>query len=315
MDLTLFLQRIFDATFNGGIYASLALALIIIYRVTGRFNFAQGEMATFAAYISFLLLAGPTPFLTGSGIIGVIPGVPWPIPLAIVGAVIFGLMSGALTELLLIRKLEHAPEIASVNVTIGMLLAINALTAQFWGTGGRVYPAVFPAGGDDYIGIGGARLRYTSIGVWLTLLVLVALLGVLIHRTKAGLAFRAVSIDRNSAELHGINVSRTLAAGWALAAGIGALAASLSANAVLLEPSMMLRVLVFAFAAATLGGLDSPKGAIVGGFLIALIQTLVPAYVPFIGFELSLLPAIVLMLLVLLIRPAGLFGTKPVERV
>ena len=272
-------------------------------------------MATFAAFVSFLLLTGPTPFLRGGGIVDLIPGVPWPIPLAVLGAVLFGIISGAATERIIIRRLERKPDIASVNVTIGLLLTLNALTAELWGTGGRFYPAVFPAGADDHLLIGGARLRFTSIGVWLTLLVLVLLLVFLMQRTRQGLAFRAMSINRESAELHGINIGRTLAAGWALAAGIGALAATLSANSVLLEPSMMLRVLVFSLAAATLGGLDSPKGAVVGGLLIALSQSLVPAYVPFIGFELSLLPAIVVMLLVLLIRPAGLFGTERVERV
>ena len=103
--------------------------------------------------------------------------------------------------------------------------------------------------------------------------------------------------------------------GWALAAALGALAATMSANLVLLEPNMMLRVLVFSFAAATLGGLDSPKGALVGGVIIGLSQTLIPAYVPFIGFELSVLPALVVMTAVLLVRPAGLFGTRRIERV
>jgi branched-chain amino acid transport system permease protein len=315
VDLTLLLQRLFDAVFNGGIYASLALALVIIYRATGRFNFAQGEMATFAAFVSFLLLTGPRPFLRGGSVVGLIPGVPWPIPLAVLGAVLFGIVSGAATERILIRRLERKPDIASVNVTIGLLLTLNALTAELWGTGGRFFPAVFPAGPDDHLLIGGARLRFTSIGVWLTLLILVLLLVLLMQRTKPGLAFRAMSTNRASAELHGINIGRTLAAGWALAAGIGALAATLSANSVLLEPSMMLRVLIFSLAAATLGGLDSPKGAVVGGMIVALSQTLVPAYVPFVGNELSLLPAVIMMLLVLLIRPAGLFGTEQVERV
>ena len=103
--------------------------------------------------------------------------------------------------------------------------------------------------------------------------------------------------------------------GWALAAGFGALAACICANSVLLEPNMMLRVLVYAFAAATLGGLDSPKGALVGGVIVGLSQTLIPAYVPFIGFELSVLPVLIAMTVVLLVRPAGLYGTKRIERV
>ena len=314
MDTVLLLQRIFDALFNSAIYSSLALALVIIFRSTGLLNFAQGEMATFAAYVAFVLLAGPTPRLTGGGLAGLIPGVPLSIPLAIAGAVIFGIATGAVTDRALIRPLRDAPELAMVNVTIGMLLAINSLTAQWWGTLGRFFPPVFPTGPDEYVGIFG-RLRYNTIGTWAVLISLLILLGLMLKYTRAGLAFRAVSINRESAELNGVPVGRTLMYGWALAAALGALAACLSANIVLLEPNMMLRVLVFAFAAATLGGLDSPKGALVGGVIIGLSQTLIPAYVPFIGFELSVLPALVVMTAVLLVRPAGLFGTRRIERV
>lgn len=315
MDFELLLQRIFDALFNSAIYSSLALALVIIFRATGLLNFAQGEMATFAAYVAFVLLNGPTPRLTGGGLAGIIPGVPMSAPFAIIGAVLFGMAAGAATERALIRPLREAPELAMVNVTIGMLLALNSLMGQWWGTGGRFFPAVFPTGPGQHFEILGARLRYNTIGVWLTLLVLLALLAFMLQRTRAGLAFRAVSIDRTSSELNGIRVGRTLMYGWALASALGALAATMSANIVFLEPNMMLRVLVFSFAAATLGGLDSPKGALVGGVIIGLSQTLIPAYVPFIGFELSVLPALLVMTAVLLVRPAGLFGTRRIERV
>jgi branched-chain amino acid transport system permease protein len=315
VDYALFVQRIFDAMFNSAIYSSLALALVIIYRSTGLLNFAQGEIATFTAYVAFVLLSGPQPRLTGGGLADLIPGVPFSVPFAIAGAVIFGMAAGAVTERTLIRPLRDAPELAMVNVTIGMLLAINSLMGQWWGTGSRFFPAVFPTGPDEKFDILGARLRFNTIGVWLTLLVLLGLLALLLQRTRAGLAFRAVSIDPRAAELNGIRVGRTLMYGWALAAALGALSATMSANLVLLEPNMMLRVLVFAFAAATLGGLDSPKGALVGGLIIGLTQTLVPAYVPFIGFELSVLPALVVMVAVLLVRPTGLFGTRRIERV
>lgn len=315
MDLVLLLQRIFDALFNSAIYSSLALALVIIYRSTGLLNFAQGEMATLSGYIAFVLLAGPSRGVYGSGVLGLLPGVPYPVALAVVGAVVFGMLAGAATERVLIRPLRDAPEMALVNVTIGMLLLINSMTAQWWGTGPRFFPPLFPTGPGENFDIFGARLRYNTIGAWLTLLVLLVVLAALMQRTRAGLAFRAVSIDRASAELNGIRAGRTLMYGWALAAGLGAVAASMSANIVLLEPSMMLRVLVFAFAAATLGGLDSPKGALVGGVIIGLSQTLIPAYVPFIGFELGVLPALLVMVAVLLVRPAGLYGTRRIERV
>ncbi len=315
MDLVLLLQRIFDALFNSAIYSSLALALVIIFRSTGLLNFAQGEMATFTAYIAFVFLSGPQPRLTGGGLAGLVPGVPFPIPLAIIGAVICGMAGGAVTERALIRPLGRAPDLALVNITIGILLATNSLMAQWWGTGPRMFPAVFPSGAGQNFTILGARLRYSTIGVWAVLLTVLVLLVLLLRHTRTGLAFRAVSISRSSAELVGVRVGPTLMYGWALASGFGALAACLSANSVLLEPNMMLRVLVYAFAAATLGGLDSPKGALVGGLIIGLSQTLIPAYVPFIGFELSVLPALIAMVAILLVRPEGLYGTKRIERV
>ena len=315
MDLVLLLQRIFDAMFNSAIYSSLALALVIIFRSTGLLNFAQGEMATFTAYIAFIFLSGPQPRLTGGGLAGLVPGVPFSIPLAVIGAVICGMVVGAVTERALIRPLGKAPDLVLVNVTIGLLLATNSLMAQWWGTGPRIFPAIFPSGAGQNFTILGARLRYSTVGVWVILLAVLVLLIVLLRHTRTGLAFRAVSISHANAELVGVRVGPPLMYGWALASGFGALAACLSANSVLLEPNMMLRVLVYAFAAATLGGLDSPKGALIGGLIIGLSQTLIPAYVPFIGFELSVLPALLAMVAILLVRPAGLYGTKRIERV
>ena len=314
MDVVLLLQRIFDALFNSAIYSSLALALVIIFRSTGLLNFAQGEMATFSAYIAFVLLAGAAPGVTGGGLASWI-GAPLVTPLAIGGAVVIGIAAGAATERVPIRPLRNAPELALVNVTIGILLALNSLMGQWWGTGPRVFPPFFPSNPGDHFAIAGARLRFSTVGAWLVLFALLTVLALLLRYTRAGLAFRAVSIDSESAALNGIRVGPTLMYGWALAAGLGAIAANMSANSVLLEPTMMVRVLVYAFAAATLGGLDSPKGALVGGVVIGLSQTLIPAYVPFIGFELSVLPALVAMVVVLIVRPAGLFGTQRIERV
>ena len=145
------------------------------------------------------------------------------------------------------------------------------------------------------------------------MLVVLGLLGAFLHRSKAGLAFRAITANRDSAQLVGINVGRTLMIGWAVAAGLGALAATLVADAVLLEPNMMLRLLIYSFA-ATIGGLDSPGGAVIGALIVGLTQTLVPGYTP-VPTELSMLPPLLAMLAVLLVKPTGLFGSRRVERV
>ncbi len=312
--MDLLLQRLFDGLFNSAVYASLAIALVFIYRATGLLNFAQGELATFSSYVGFLMLGPHTPALFGESLLSWIPGLPWPVPLAIAGAVLIGMGAAALTERLLIRPLESRPSLAVVNVSIGLLIGVNALTAEFWGTRSRNFPSPFPSDADDYVGVAGARLRYESIGVWLTLLVVLLLLGLFLRTSKSGLAFRAITANRESAQLVGINVGRTLMFGWAIAGGLGALAAALVADAVLLEPNMMLRLLIYSFAAATIGGLDSPLGAVVGALIVGLTQTLIPGYTP-IPTELSMAPPLVAMFLVLLFRPTGLFGQRPVERV
>jgi branched-chain amino acid transport system permease protein len=312
--VSLLLQRIFDGLFNSAIYASLAIALVFIYRATGLLNFAQGELATFSAYVGFLLLRPTELALAGGALVGILPGLPWPVPLAIVGAVVFGMTVGGLTERLLIRPLEGRPILSVVNISIGLLIAVNALSAELWGTSPRRFPSPFPSGPNDFLGIGGARLRYESIGVWLSLLAVLTVLGFFLHRSKAGLAFRAITANRESAQLVGINVGRTLMIGWAVAAGIGALAAALVADAVLLEPNMMLRLLIYSFAAATIGGLDSPGGAVLGALIVGMTQTLIPGYT-FVPTELSMLPPLLAMLAVLLVKPTGLFGQKRVERV
>lgn len=314
--MDLFLQRVFDGLFNGAIYASLAVAIVITFRTTGILNFAQGELATLSSYIALLLISPGVGGLNGSGIVDdLVPGAPWPVPLAIAAAVLFGMGVGALSERLFIRPLGSAGDLAVVNVTIGLLIVINALTIELFGLRGYLFDSPFPTEFDDHLEIAGARLRFETIGVWATLLVAMGLLVTMLRRTRMGLAFRAATTNQESAMLCGISIMRTRLLGWAIAGGLGALAATLVAHSVILEPFMMLRLLIFSFAAATLGGLDSPGGAVVGGVVIGLAQSLVPGYVGFIGTELSLVPALAVMLIVLLLRPAGLFGTKKVSRV
>lgn len=300
--------------FNSAIYASLAIALVFIYRATGLLNFAQGELATFSAFVGYLFLGPHNPGVMGEGLVGFLPGLPWPVPFAIFGAVAFGVAGGATAERILIRPMQSRPLLAVVNITIGLLIALNALTTELWTTRPRLFPSPFPSEPDDFISIGGARLRFETLGVWSALLVVLVLLGLLLRKTRTGLAFRAITANRESARLVGIDVGRTLMFGWAVAGGLGALAATLVADAVLLEPNMMLRLMIFSFAAATIGGLDSPKGAIVGAIIVGMTQTLVPGYT-FIPTELSLLPPLVAMFLVLMFKPTGLFGERQVERV
>ncbi len=317
--MELLLQRCFDGMFTGAIYASLAVAIVMIYRSTGLLNFAQGEMGLMGGYVALTLLS-PATAVVGFPVAGAafanqwLPGHPWPIWLAIAGAVVFGALLGAVIERFLMRPLEGKSELSQVNVTIGLLIFFNGLVFQIWGSFSRPLPSPFPNRGDDFLGVFGARLRYTTIGVWAVLIVVITTLGFLVRRTKTGLAFRAVTSNREGAALVGVPVGRTLTTGWAIAAGLGALAASLVGGALTLDPRTMLNMLIYAFAAATIGGLDSPLGAIVGGLIVGLTQSLAPPYLG-IPTELTLLPPLGAMILALLVRPHGLFGTVPVNRV
>lgn len=312
--MDLLIQRLFDGLFNGAIYASLALALVMIYRSTGLLNLAQGEMATFGAYVSLVFAAPASAALAGSSFVSWMPGHPYPLWAAIVLAVIVSMFLGAGIERVVFRRLDGQPDLALINVTIGLLVLFSGLTERLWGSNPRFVPSVLPTEFDDFISLAGGRLRYSTIGAWAILLVILLLLNLLIRHTKVGLAFRAVTSNREGAKLVGIPVGRTLMLGWAVAAGLGTVASTLVAGVVILEPAIMLKLLIYSLAAATLGGLDSPKGAVVGGIVVAQAQTLIPGYLG-VPTELAVIPAVVAMLVILLVRPSGLFGTVRVERV
>lgn len=305
--------------FNGAIYASLALAIVMIFRSTGLLNFAQGEMGLVGGYVTLTLLSPAGATGIGIPVAGTalasrwIPGHPWPSWLAIIGAVAFGALLGAVIERFIMRPLASKSELSQVNVTIGLLILINGIVFQIWGSFRRPLGSPFPNEAKDFFGIFGARLRHTTVGVWAVLLVVILLLGFLLKNTKTGLAFRAITSYREGAALVGVPVGRTLTIGWAIAAGIGAMAASLIGSSISLDPTTMLNMLIYAFAAATIGGLDSPLGAVVGGLIVALTQSLAP-YLN-IPFELTILPPLGAMVLTLIVRPQGLFGTIPVSRV
>ncbi|MGE0730194.1 MAG: branched-chain amino acid ABC transporter permease [Acidimicrobiia bacterium] len=314
--MALFLQRCFDALANGIIYGSIALALVIVYRATGMLNVAQGEMATVSCYVGLVLHTPATPALAGTGLVAsLIPFAPLPLWASLMGALLAGALLGAVVERVVIRRVSQRSGFAVISVTVGVLLVLNGLSEQTWRPVTRGFPSLFPNDPGDYLPIGDARLRYQALGTFLTIMVVLIVLAVLLKKTRLGLAFRAVSSNRDSSELAGIRSGQITTVGWALAGAIGGLAACLVAPTVLLEPNMMVRVLIYSLVAATLGGLDSLGGAVLGGLLIGIAQTMVAGYVAFMGAQLSLPGALALMVLVLLFRPSGLFGTRRIERV
>lgn len=295
--MQLFIQRVFDGLQAGAIYALLALAIVIIFRASGLLNFAQGEMAMFTAFVAWNLFD---------------VGLPW--WAASVASLLIGFVVGAVLYRLLIVRLggSQANSLAVVMVTIGLFLMLNDGAAIIWGTTAKPVPRVF---GDGRVELFGAGIAVQVLGILAVLGVLVIGFGLLFQRTKLGLALRAVTSNQESAALAGIKVTTTLMVGWGLASAIGSLAGTFTASAnFAVDKNMMQVVLIYAFAAATLGGFDSPLGAVVGGLLIGLVSELIVGYVAIIGPDLRLLPGFALVLVVLLVRPQGMFGTAKVAR-
>jgi branched-chain amino acid transport system permease protein len=292
---TEFAQQIAAGVREGAIYAGLALALVIIYRSTRVINFAQGEMATFTTFIAWSLMNHGLSFWTA-----------FPLVLAI------AFTGGVAIERVLIRPVENASVITIVIVTLGLALLLNGLMSLIWGGGNRQFRGPFSTRTID---VGGVPISVQDIGIVVVSLVLVAVLALFFRFTKLGLALRAAAVNPDSSRLVGVRVGWMLAFGWGLAAVLGAVAGMMVAPVVFLDPNMMQTILLYAFAAAVLGGLDSPVGAVVGGVLLGVTITLLGRYVGFVGSTLKLPAALLLILLLLLVRPGGLFGRVAVRRV
>ena len=215
---------------------------------------------------------------------------------------------------MLIRPFDPSNHLAIVIVTLSLFLILNAIAGVIWAFDGRAMPSLFPKRNQTF-GLLGARIEYADLFTWITVLVAVFLVTLLLRKTKIGLAFRSVSSNLESSKLLGIHIGRTLQFGWALAAAVGTLAGCLVARTTLLEPNFMGRVLIYSFAAATLGGLDSLGGAVIAGIIIGEVQTMGGGYVDAIGSELAPATALVVIVLILMVKPNGLFGSKRIERV
>jgi len=285
------LQQTFSGLAYGAIYASLALALVMIYRATDLVNFAQGEMAMFSTYIAWTLVNAGLAF--------------WG---AFVITLAVSFVGGMVIERVVIRPVENAPVLAAVVVTLGLLLIFNSLAGWIYSYTLQEFPSPFP---DRPVL--DALLTTRDLGViGVTLLMLLLLFG-FFRFTTVGLAMRAAAQNPVSARLCGIRVGQMLAIGWGLAAAIGATAGIMVAPVLFLDPNMMGGVLLYAFTGALLGGITSPIGAVVGGLIVGVTENLVGTYL--IASQLKLTVALGLIILVLVFRPNGLFGTAILRRV
>ncbi|HEX6633476.1 MAG TPA: branched-chain amino acid ABC transporter permease [Usitatibacter sp.] len=287
-----FLAQFLSGLATGGIYASLALALVMIHQATRLVNFAQGELAMFSAYIAWSLIQA---------------GVPYWAAFALTIAISFA--AGVVIDRVVLRPVQQAPVLSLVVIFIGLLVILNSVAGWVFGYTVRPFPSPFPSEplfGQHYI----SSHDLGAIGVTLAML---AAIYAFFRFTPLGLAMRAAAQNPESARLAGIRVGWMRALGWGLACAIGAIAGMMVAPIVFLDPNMMSGVLLYAFAAALIGGIDNPFGAVFGGFFVGVLENLLGAYV--IGPELKLTVALVVIVAVLVVKPAGLFGRTLVRRV
>lgn len=295
--MELFVQRVLDGLASGAVYSSMALAIVIVFMASGAINFAQGAMGMFCAFVAWHLS-------TVNG---------WPLIVAAIGAIVVGMVGGGLIGRVFVVPLaKETSHLPVVIATLGLMLAITVGAGELFTLDTVTMGSLFT---DGTVSVGGVRLEWSVIGMVLTLLVLSVLIRLLFQNTRLGLAMRASVDNQESARLVGISQPRMLTVGWALGGGLGAIAAILIAPVTFVHTGMLDSVLFYGFAAAVVGGLTSPGGAIAGGVLIGMVQSLVPGYVEVIGNQLSILTAFVAMAFVLLVKPEGMFGRVTQERV
>jgi len=299
--MQLFVEQVLNGVANGVVYGSVALALVLIFRTTGVLNFAQGEMALFSTYISWKL--------TTTGM---------PVVAAIAISMAIAFVAGAAIERTLIRPVESARSpLNVVIVTLGLFLGLNSLVQLIFGTDPQTMPSIFPAGSIELFSTNGdaAVIQKQTIGLVLVLLAECLVLWFLLQRTRLGLKLRAVAANPDSARLHGIRAGSMLMLGWAMSAALGALAGSLvAAERTGFDASLMQTILVYALAAAALGGFDSLWGAVICGLVVGVADALTIQYIDALdGIEVVL--PLALILVVLVVMPNGLFGKRTVERV
>jgi branched-chain amino acid transport system permease protein len=292
--MTKFIDFTLNGISTGAIYAAVALALVLIWRATRVVNFAQGAMLMITTFI-------------GSAVIGS-TGSYW---LGFAVALLSGLVFGAIVERALIRPVENGPPLNAVVVTFGLYTLLIAVAGMIWGDTPRSFPAAFSIRGYS---VGGTTLLFAPNDTFIVLVVIAvaAGLGLLFTRTSVGLQMRAAAFAPEVARLLGVRVGQMLTLGWALAALAGALAGVLVAPSVFLGPNQFDPILIGGFVAAVVGGLDSPPGAVLGGLVLGLALSYVSGYE---GSALAPMAALVILVVVLMVRPTGLFSATRERRV
>jgi branched-chain amino acid transport system permease protein len=292
--MELLLHQVLAGLATGGIYACLALAIVMIYQAIEHLNFAQGEMAMFSTFIAWQLIQWGVPY--------------W---IAFAATVALSFVAGVALERVLFRPIHDAPVFSQPVVFIALFAIFNSLAGFIWDYNVKSFPT--PFGSRSLFGDG--LISTHDAGMIGVTLVMLAMLYLFFGRTRIGLAMRAAAANPESARLSGIRIGWMNALGWGMAVAIGAVAGMLIAPVVFLDPNMMSGILLYGFSGAVLGGLASPGGAVLGGFAIGVIENLAGTYVPYVGREMKLTVVLFVIVAVLTVKPDGLFGRTDVTRV
>jgi len=292
--MELLLHQVLAGLATGGIYACMALAIVMIYQAIDHLNFAQGEMAMFSTFIAWQLMQWGIPY--------------WA---AFLLTIAISFLAGVIIERVIFKPLHGAPVLSHIVVFIAMFAILNSAAGFIWDYTIKPFPT--PFGQQPFLGNG--IMSAHDAGMIATTLIVLVLLYLFFRHTRVGLAMRAAAANPASARLVGIRVGWMVALGWGMAAAIGAVAGMLIAPVVFLEPNMMLSILLYGFAGAVVGGLTSPGGAVLGGFAVGVIENLAGTFIPYVGRELKLTIALALIVAVLTVKPSGLFGRRLVTRV
>lgn len=292
--MELFLHQVLAGLATGGIYACMALAIVMIYQAIHHLNFAQGEMAMFSTFVAWQLIEWGVPY--------------WGAFFVTIG---LSFVAGVVIERTVFKPLQRAPVLAHIVAFIALFAIFNSLAGFIWDFTIKSFPTPF---GQQSL-FGGGLIGAHDAGMIAVTLVLLVLLFLFFRNTRVGLAMRAAATNPESARLVGVRVGWMIALGWGMAAAIGAVAGMMIAPVVFLEPNMMLSILIYGFAGAVVGGLTSPGGAVIGGFAVGIIENLAGTFIPVVGPELKLTIALALIVTVLMFKPTGLFGARVVTRV
>ena len=288
------LQIVASGLSSGSIYALVALALVITYKTTEVPNFAQGEMAMFSAFVAYVLIVDyNVGFVVAFG-----------------AAIVFAFLLGVGFEGLFLRRTKNPTHLNLIIMTLGFQLALFGLAGWRWGADQRQFP--FPVSASEVVRFGDITVSTLSIATISIALVLMAAVFAFFRFTKLGVAMQATQQDPMAARINGVPVRAVVALTFGISSVIGLVAALLTAPLITLDPTLMWDPLLKGFAGAVLGGMNTPVGAVLGGYLLGVVENLFGAYI---SVEFKSAVAFLIIVIVLWFRPVGLFGRKPPRKV